>query len=132
MPFFTAGPPGIPAGLYIDHMSITTYSARVIWTIGPETDRGSPIFGYDIEAETQYYPGVWNLAAPGTIYNEIINNLDILCKIDLAVVMYWSVHPHWFLSFVYMYKYKRRSTDKDVRGKYFRMFKRRVRVNVAL
>ena len=60
-----AGPPGPPAGVYVDVLSITPESVRLVWTIGVETGHGEAITGYDIEAETHYRPGVWKSIMTG-------------------------------------------------------------------
>ena len=59
------GPPGPPAGVYVDQLTITPYSVRLQWTTGVETDHGNPIHSYDVEAEIHHYPGRWLLVATG-------------------------------------------------------------------
>ena len=51
----------------MDPLTITPHSARIIWTIGVDSEHGSPIYGYDIEAEIHYYPGQWKLQAIGKL-----------------------------------------------------------------
>ena len=60
------GPPGPMAGVYIDDQSVTSYSARVIWTVGLETKRGRDIISFDVEGESHFHPGVWKIVASGT------------------------------------------------------------------
>ncbi|XP_053379339.1 contactin-3-like [Mercenaria mercenaria] len=57
------GPPGQPAGVYLDTDSVTSYSALVVWTWGEESDHGSPVTGFDVEADTNYDPGNWTIVA---------------------------------------------------------------------
>ncbi|XP_053378888.1 contactin-like isoform X2 [Mercenaria mercenaria] len=57
------GPPGAPAGVYVDKESVTTQSVRLIWSMTSEMSHGGAITSYDIEAETTYHPGVWNVVA---------------------------------------------------------------------
>ena len=51
--------------MYVDVLSITPESVRLVWTIGVETGHGEAITGYDIEAETHYRPGVWKSIMTG-------------------------------------------------------------------
>ncbi|XP_052225224.1 contactin-like [Dreissena polymorpha] len=57
------GPPGAPAGVYVDGETVTSFSARVIWTMTSSMEHGAPILSYDIEAETFYDPGNWTIVA---------------------------------------------------------------------
>ncbi|KAH3788133.1 hypothetical protein DPMN_166264 [Dreissena polymorpha] len=57
------GPPGAPAGVYVDGETVTSFSARVIWTMTSSMEHGAPILSYDIEAETSYDPGNWTIVA---------------------------------------------------------------------
>lgn len=84
----------MPAGVYVDFLSITTFSARVVWTVGPEIDRGSPIFGYDIEVESQYYPGVWNMVAPGNFLRinaaeigNMVLKMQFICQKNVSILI---------------------------------------------
>ena len=61
------GPPGPCAGAYVQDHSVTPYSARLVWTIGAETDHGDPIISYDVEGETDYHPGQWTTLMTGKI-----------------------------------------------------------------
>ena len=71
----------MPAGVYVVYLSITTYSARIVWTMGTEISRGVPMIGYDIEAESQFHPGIWNVIAVGKMF--LIN---IFCFYYLIIV----------------------------------------------
>ncbi|KAL3862128.1 hypothetical protein ACJMK2_008118, partial [Sinanodonta woodiana] len=51
------GPPGEPAGVYVDPLSLTPHSARIIWTIG--TINGAPETYFIIEGATEYDPQKW-------------------------------------------------------------------------
>ena len=51
------------AVVYIDPLTVTPYSTRIIWTIGVESHHGSPIYAYDVETENHYYPGQWHIQA---------------------------------------------------------------------
>ena len=44
---------------------MTSYSARLVWTVGQETDHGDAITSFDVEAETNYHPGDWQILASG-------------------------------------------------------------------
>ena len=55
------GPPGAPAGVYVDDQSVTSSTARIIWTVTSALEHGAPIYAYDVEAETLYDPGVWKI-----------------------------------------------------------------------
>ena len=59
------GPPGPTAGVYIEELSVTSFSCQLIWTIGVETDHGDPITSYDIEAESHYHPEQWFVILTG-------------------------------------------------------------------
>ena len=62
---YISGTPGQPAGVYADPLSVTPYTVRLVWTVGPGIHHGDPIMFYDIEGETNYKPGVWNVMATG-------------------------------------------------------------------
>lgn len=66
------GPPGPPAGVYVQELSVTSYSARLVWTVGVETDHGNPITSYDIEAETDYHPDDWTVLMTGRASNSLL------------------------------------------------------------
>ncbi|KAL4221661.1 Contactin 1 [Mactra antiquata] len=68
------GPPGAPAGLYSDDDSITVRSVLMIWTVTQSIHHGGPITGYDIEGETNYHPGVWNVVASDIPETLAVNN----------------------------------------------------------
>ncbi|XP_052820357.1 contactin-5-like [Mya arenaria] len=57
------GPPGAPAGCYVDGESVTSSTARVIWTVSAGLEHGAPINSYDIEADTLYDPEKWVVIA---------------------------------------------------------------------
>ncbi|KAL4221440.1 Immunoglobulin like [Mactra antiquata] len=57
------GPPSQPAGVFVDDISVTPSSARVVWTNGLDIGHGSPITNYDIEADTNFEPGQWKTIA---------------------------------------------------------------------
>jgi hypothetical protein len=59
------GPPGEPAGVYVDSDSVTSYTVRVVWTWGVESDHGAPVTGFDVEADTNFDPGNWTIVASG-------------------------------------------------------------------
>ena len=59
------GPPGPPAGVYVQDLTVTSYSARLVWTVGEETSHGDAITSFDVEAETNYHPGEWQILASG-------------------------------------------------------------------
>ncbi|XP_060571798.1 contactin-like [Ruditapes philippinarum] len=57
------GPPVAPAGVYVDKESVTTQSVMLIWSMTSEMGHGGSITSYDIEAETNFHPGVWTTVA---------------------------------------------------------------------
>ena len=59
----------MPAGVYADDNSITQESVMLIWTVTAEINHGGPITGYDIEAETNFHPGIWEVVASGKLHN---------------------------------------------------------------
>ena len=38
-----------------------------------ETNRGVPMVGYDIEVESHFHPGIWNILVTGKIYKLGLN-----------------------------------------------------------
>ena len=60
-----AGPPGPPGGVYVEELSVTAKSVRLVWTVTSEIAHGEAITGYDIEAETHYHPDVWKILMTG-------------------------------------------------------------------
>ena len=69
--FFT-GPPGPPAGVYVQDLTVTSYSARLVWTVGQDTDHGDAITSFDVEAETNYHPGDWQILASGLRFTLVL------------------------------------------------------------
>lgn len=55
------GPPGPVAGLHSDDRDIAALSILLIWTLGQGVAHGAPVESYDIEAETDFYPGIWDI-----------------------------------------------------------------------
>ena len=53
------GPPAPPAGLYIVPGSVTSHSARIVWTVSNTLSHGSTVNRYDIESEIQIKEGEW-------------------------------------------------------------------------
>ena len=53
------------AGVYVDDGGKTARSVRVIWTWAEGMEHGSDINFYDIEAESNFHPGVWTVVAIG-------------------------------------------------------------------
>ena len=54
-------------------------------------------------------------------------------QINLAIVLYGSVHQHRILSFIlFAWRYNHRSSDKDFHVFNYRIFKRSGRANVTL
>ena len=86
--FFYLGPPGAPAGVYVDHLSITPYSARVVWTVGVETSRGAMMIGYDIEAESHFHPGIWKVVASGK------GSRSVSFKVTGKIIKPLPIHTH--------------------------------------
>ena len=74
--FIISGPPGPPAGVYVDELSVTAYSARLVWTVGVDTNHGDPVTSFDIEAETQYHPGEWQILKTGKWISSVSMQLD--------------------------------------------------------
>ncbi|KAL4221262.1 ATP-dependent RNA helicase ddx25 [Mactra antiquata] len=60
---YVNGPPGAPAGAYVVPATVRPDSARLVWTITPAINHGSPVTMYDIEAELGLYPGRWEVIA---------------------------------------------------------------------
>ncbi|KAL5009483.1 hypothetical protein ScPMuIL_011788 [Solemya velum] len=56
------GPPGEPAGIYADELSVSTTSMMLKWTMG--SNHGNPADAVIIKAATNYYPDVWKIVAP--------------------------------------------------------------------
>ena len=60
---------------------MTPYSARLVWTIGAETDHGDPIISYDVEGETDYHPGQWTTLMTGKIVFFYTGSPYLACKV---------------------------------------------------
>ena len=70
--FFLKGPPGPAAGVYIQELSVTSFSCQLVWSVGIETDHGDPITSFDIEAESHYHPGQWSVILTGKIIFDVL------------------------------------------------------------
>ena len=64
--------------------------------------------------------------------NHLKENCYILCKINLAIVLYWSVHPYRLLYFIFSMMIIALSPDKDIHVKDCRIFKLSACNNVTL
>jgi hypothetical protein len=61
------GPPGAPAGVYIESSSVTSNSVMLIWTVNTDINHGNPINKYDVEAEIGLYPDQWDIISSGKL-----------------------------------------------------------------
>ncbi|XP_045162637.2 contactin-like [Mercenaria mercenaria] len=60
---FVEGPPGAPAGAYVESTSVTANSVRLSWTVSPFMGHGNPVSRYHVEAEMSLYPDQWETIA---------------------------------------------------------------------
>lgn len=52
-----AGPPSMPAGVYVKTESVTQNSIMVMWTVG--ADNGGAVVAFIVEAENEFHPNDW-------------------------------------------------------------------------
>lgn len=55
-----AGPPSMPAGLYVRTESVTQTSVMLMWTVG--ADNGGAVVSFIVEAEDEFNPNEWQTA----------------------------------------------------------------------
>ncbi|XP_064610241.1 contactin-like isoform X2 [Liolophura sinensis] len=85
------GPPPEMAGVYVDRLSITSYSMRVKWTVTGDNDL--PITAFIIEALTKYNTS-WQLVAKDISFGETLNEND-----DKSSFVVYGLKPNVGYSF---------------------------------
>jgi hypothetical protein len=85
------GPPGAPAGVYVESTSVSANSVRLIWSVSSFMNHGNPINRFHVEAEMSIYPDQWETIATGKFlelqfsifhyYNDICFMRDVIIRI---------------------------------------------------
>ncbi|KAL3862103.1 hypothetical protein ACJMK2_008096 [Sinanodonta woodiana] len=91
------GPPGEPAGVYVDQQSVTATSASIIWTVGAEY--GDPVVFFIIEGETDYYKGQWTVLKTDIPAQDTVQGVGGILRSDQRVYLVDNLMPNTGYSF---------------------------------